>query len=170
MFENPRRGRKARNFTTNVPKILDLKSSSEQIFSENCRWVPLIVGGSRTQRFNCVQAYLHAWRPISNVFNSLFLLSLLFIAWVKVEGTVQGNNSGIGDIPKSRIPLTLKRNASRFTIDFLLTARIVRRSTKSLVPVLSEWVDSLRWIFGGSLRCWRGCFMRFSFVVRIGFI
>ena len=42
MFENPRTGRKARNFTTNVPKILDLKSSSEQIFS-NCRWVPLII-------------------------------------------------------------------------------------------------------------------------------
>ena len=41
MFENPRRGRQARNFATNVPKILDLKSSSEQIFSENCRWVPL---------------------------------------------------------------------------------------------------------------------------------
>ena len=33
MFENPRRGRQAKNFTTNVPKILDLKSSSEQIFS-----------------------------------------------------------------------------------------------------------------------------------------
>ena len=28
MFENPRRGRQAKNFTTNVPKILDLKSSS----------------------------------------------------------------------------------------------------------------------------------------------
>ena len=41
MFENPRRGRRARNFTTNVPKIVDRKSSSEQIFSENCRWVPL---------------------------------------------------------------------------------------------------------------------------------
>ena len=41
MFENPRRGRQARNFTTNVPKILDRKSSSEQIFSGNCRWVPL---------------------------------------------------------------------------------------------------------------------------------
>ena len=39
MFENPRRCRQARNFTTNVRKILDLKSSSEQIFSEN--WVPL---------------------------------------------------------------------------------------------------------------------------------
>ena len=32
MFENPRRGMQARNFTTNVPKILDLKSPSEQIF------------------------------------------------------------------------------------------------------------------------------------------
>ena len=33
MFENPRRGRQARNFATNVPKIVVLKSSSEQIFS-----------------------------------------------------------------------------------------------------------------------------------------
>ena len=41
MFENPRRGWQARNFTTHVPKILDLKSSSEQIFSENWHWVPL---------------------------------------------------------------------------------------------------------------------------------
>ena len=31
MFENPRRGRQARNFTENDPKILDLKSSCEQI-------------------------------------------------------------------------------------------------------------------------------------------
>ena len=42
MFENPRTGRQARNFTTNVPKILDLKSSSEQIFSKNSGWVPLL--------------------------------------------------------------------------------------------------------------------------------
>ena len=34
MFENPRRGRQARNFAKNVLKILDLKSSSKQIFSE----------------------------------------------------------------------------------------------------------------------------------------
>ena len=39
MFENPRTGRQARNFTTSVPKILDLKSSFEQIFSENYRFV-----------------------------------------------------------------------------------------------------------------------------------
>ena len=32
MFENPGRGRQARNFTPTAPKILDLKSSSEQIF------------------------------------------------------------------------------------------------------------------------------------------
>ena len=36
MFENPSRGRQARNWTTNVPKILDLKSSSEQIFDLTC--------------------------------------------------------------------------------------------------------------------------------------
>ena len=30
-FENSRRGRHARNFSENDPKILDLKSSSEQI-------------------------------------------------------------------------------------------------------------------------------------------
>ena len=42
MFENARRGRQARNVTKNVPKILALKSSSEQIFSEDCRWVPLV--------------------------------------------------------------------------------------------------------------------------------
>ena len=41
MFENPRRGRQARNFITNVPKILDLKTSSAQIFSEKWRWVRL---------------------------------------------------------------------------------------------------------------------------------
>ena len=45
MFENPRRGRQARNFTTNAPKIPDLRSSSEQIFS---RKLPL--GAPGTQR------------------------------------------------------------------------------------------------------------------------
>ena len=43
MFENPRRGRQVRNFTTNVPKILDLKSSSEQIFSKE----------GTTKKFKC---------------------------------------------------------------------------------------------------------------------
>ena len=33
----------ARNLTTDVSKLLDLKSSSEQIFSKSCRWVPLFI-------------------------------------------------------------------------------------------------------------------------------
>ena len=49
MFENPRRVRQARNFTTNAPKILDLKSSSEQIFSRKLPlgapvFIPIIFG------------------------------------------------------------------------------------------------------------------------------
>ena len=36
MFENPRRARQARNFTTYVPKILDLKSSSEPKETSSC--------------------------------------------------------------------------------------------------------------------------------------
>ena len=43
MFENPRTGSQAKKFTKNVLKILDLKSSSEQIFSENWRWVLLVI-------------------------------------------------------------------------------------------------------------------------------
>ena len=48
-FENPRRVRQARNLTTNVPKILDLKSSSEQIVSKNRLWVPLHEAGPPEQ-------------------------------------------------------------------------------------------------------------------------
>ena len=47
MFENPRRGRQERNFTTNASKILDLKSSSEQIFS---RKLPLGAPGTGERR------------------------------------------------------------------------------------------------------------------------
>ena len=44
MFENPRRGRQARNFTENDPKILDLKSSSEQIiFRKLSLGAPVII-------------------------------------------------------------------------------------------------------------------------------
>ena len=63
MFENPRRGRQARNFTTNGPKILDLKSSSEQIFSENWRWVPLkiIQKKARVEELKKDQNRLQMW-------------------------------------------------------------------------------------------------------------
>ena len=63
MFENPKRGRQARNFTTNGPKILDLKSSSEQIFSENWRWVPLkiIQKKARVEKLKKDQNRLQKW-------------------------------------------------------------------------------------------------------------
>ena len=47
MFENPRRGRQARNLTTNVPKTLDLKSSSEQIVSRKLPLGAPVVQGIR---------------------------------------------------------------------------------------------------------------------------
>ena len=58
MFENPRRGRQAKNFTKNVPKILDLKSSSENVSSEidvgcSCFFVFLFVGSSNSYPVEC---------------------------------------------------------------------------------------------------------------------
>ena len=58
MFENPRGGRQGRNFTTIVSKILDLKSSSEQIFSEDWRWVPLTTSRSCS---DCKEMYKKVW-------------------------------------------------------------------------------------------------------------
>ena len=84
MFENPRRGRQRRNFTTNVPKILDRKSSSEQIFSENCRWVPLfnlvdalrtsssVIGSSRIDSFDFANSANLDTLKSTNFSNPLF--------------------------------------------------------------------------------------------------
>ena len=78
MFENPRRGREARNFTTNVPKILDLKSSFEQIFSENWRWVPLTFSVDTLLNFpmpfNIILTYTNTSRV--NAFRRLLALFL----------------------------------------------------------------------------------------------
>ena len=65
MFENPRRGRQARNFTTNVAKILVLKSSSEQIFS---RKLPL--GAPESAILN---EQLNRQRDFSPLFDKLLL-------------------------------------------------------------------------------------------------
>ena len=79
MFENPRRGRQARNLTTSVLKILDLKSSSEQIFSETCRWVPLNVGYWYWELLESLLALKMG--VLCNIMPSflLFVLFLLFI-------------------------------------------------------------------------------------------
>ena len=77
-FENPRRGRQARNLTTNVPKILDLKSSSEQIFSKNCRWVPRLLDYNRTSNNG------HSLqRPLSSVPKVALVERFICILWIR---------------------------------------------------------------------------------------
>ena len=79
MFENARRGRQARNFGKNVPTIADLKSSSEQIFSEYFRWVPLTLARDEPLRKSAWEASArlnnkgtftsctgHRWRKAKN--------------------------------------------------------------------------------------------------------
>ena len=52
-FENPRRGRQARNFSENDPKILDLKSSSEQIiFRKLSLGAPEAFGGNSFLKYS----------------------------------------------------------------------------------------------------------------------
>ena len=91
MFENPRSGRQARNFTTNVPKILDLKSSSEEIFSENCRWVPLIMAN-----LDSIRRSLSRFVKKKNSFRVLFIrCSCHFLSKVITEGVVGGSHCDI---------------------------------------------------------------------------
>ena len=89
MFENPRNGRQARNFTTNVPKILDLKSSSDQIFSENCRWVPLIymleIRGTSTRSSSIFFHPLDPWRQSLSKTGAFVHLSKLW----QVNGAIR---------------------------------------------------------------------------------
>ena len=61
MFENPRRGRQARSFATNVPKILDLKSPSQQIFFRK-----LSLGDPGTVYYKITIGYTHTFcgRPV----------------------------------------------------------------------------------------------------------
>ena len=80
MSENPRRGRQVRNFTTNAPKILDLKSSSEQMFSENWCWVPLTTEQSHcnSQIFNIILTFLamHSGKSVFNLCRAHHILAI----------------------------------------------------------------------------------------------
>ena len=60
MFENPRRGRQARNLTANAPKILDLKSSSEQIFSRKLPLGALVIWGTVCKNITLIEL-IHAF-------------------------------------------------------------------------------------------------------------
>ena len=78
MFENPRRGRQARNFTKNVPKILDLKSSSEQIFS---RKLSLGAPGSLRFREDDYDEHDNHDHPEGNI---LDIVNVFIFSWTRV--------------------------------------------------------------------------------------
>ena len=79
MFENPSRGRQARNFGKNVLKILDLKSSSEQKFSENCRWAPLIPYPCLTYLYSVHETVMLFLKPdVTKKNRELFFLKDLY--------------------------------------------------------------------------------------------
>ena len=82
MFENPRGGRQARNFTTNAPKILDLKSFSEQILSKNWPWVPLVSVDSVMfwqKSLKLVLHYLgfHSWAQVFLSFSITLIIGVI---------------------------------------------------------------------------------------------
>ena len=89
-FENPIRGMQANNFTTNAPKILDLKSSSKQIFSENCRWVPLTITHAlaTVHNFPTIITHLEGISHVSK-WNNIFFVIINQQCWLsRVKCTV----------------------------------------------------------------------------------
>ena len=85
-LENPRRGRQARNLSENDPKILDLKSSSEQIiFRKLSLGAPEKCSNCRVTSLSVPFPILRYFPPIykSRCFDSDFFLKVLF----SVEGS-----------------------------------------------------------------------------------
>ena len=95
MSENPRRGRQARNFTTNVPKILDLKSSSEQRFFRKLSlgapvicsmviWNPF----SKFQLFSVLNSSMQSdefWDWVLTTFNQTAIASYKLMSTVNLQ-------------------------------------------------------------------------------------
>ena len=79
LFKNPRRGRQAINFTTNVPKILDLKLSSEQIF-----FPKIVVGCPCLLYILKVLLNLHNF-PLLNINCTEPNLGPLYISYIMVQ-------------------------------------------------------------------------------------
>ena len=86
MFENPRRGRQARNFTTNVPKILVFKSSSEQIFS---RKLPLGAPVLLVKTHQCARNVTFIFHSKFVCFGGTFILAL-YVQLALINALVHG--------------------------------------------------------------------------------
>ena len=100
MFENPRRGRQARNFATNVSKILDLKSSSEQIFFRK-----LSLGAPEIKRAAIVQISFHSGFARNT---AKILTPIIIRTWNLFISTQSWSRSwkkaNINPLPKVEIP------------------------------------------------------------------
>ena len=123
MFENPRTCRQARNLTTKISKILDLKSSSEQIFSENCRWVPLTWNKCSYQ---CYAGGLGASQKAKE----------------EHEFTITWQN--LFSENKWNISWNMFTSTSTKGIDGLLKGRNLRRLILRFVPPSSEYIQNGR--------------------------
>ena len=120
MFENPRGGRQARNFTTNAPKILDRKSSSEPIFSENCRWVLLNCGKTLPNKLQKLQN--RAARVITSSNFDVEVDSLFHkLSWKNLKSQRQIRNAWMvfkslnGLVPEYLKSKFIKRNESNYS-------------------------------------------------------
>ena len=100
MFENPRRGRQARSFATNVPKILDLKSSSEQIFFRK-----LSLGAPEIKRAAIVQISFHSGfarntaKILTPIITRIWNLFISTQSWSR-----SWKKANINPLPKVEIP------------------------------------------------------------------
>ena len=100
MFENPRRGRQARNFATNVSKILDVKSSSEQIFFRK-----LSLGAPEIKRATIVQISSHSGfarntaKILTPIITRIWNLFISTQSWPR-----SWKKANINPLPKVEIP------------------------------------------------------------------
>ena len=82
IFENPRRGRQARNFSENDPKILDLKSSSEQIIF---RKLSLGAPDFCQRWLNWYVIFLFLYNPCGDYFVQVLFMSRITVAKPKTH-------------------------------------------------------------------------------------
>ena len=94
MFENPRRGRQARNFTRNVPKILDLKSAKIDVGSP-CFLVNIIWSERGKLNIQATQACFSSINISTIIVSSILYLFHGKLTQDKITGRMLVNLNGI---------------------------------------------------------------------------
>ena len=163
MFKNPRRGRQARNFATNAPKILDLKSSSEQIFSRKLQLgAPVIATFCHLKRkFNlCYASSLlrisHSWSPKRFFFFSSSNKIYFQKTWVKKQQRVI-SLADIVCVWSFPIYKVVVRNWERFQLVYSVLSASSQKFHEKVIFIL-RGRDRKRRIkaWAQKIFCWRG--------------